>query len=90
MNKDIRVNQPKNSELQTPSSGERDHECSSGEHPRDQSPSILPSFIDLTQFPDYLIAQGLMETETTYATDDTETITYHLTDKGLELLSKLL
>jgi hypothetical protein len=33
---------------------------------------------------------GFVETETTYAPDDVETITYHLTDKGLKLLSKLL
>jgi hypothetical protein len=46
--------------------------------------------LDLTRLPDYLIAQGFVETETTYAPDDVETITYHLTDKGLKLLSKLL
>jgi hypothetical protein len=88
LSKEIRVNRSKNSELHAPSAAEGNHECSDGEHSRDQSPS--PSLLDLTRLPDYLIAQGFVETETTYAPDDVETITYHLTDKGLKLLSKLL
>jgi hypothetical protein len=73
------VNRPKNDELRAPSSGEYS-----------PAQSRSPSFIDLTRLSNYLIAQGFVETETTYATDDTETITYHLTDKGLKLLGELL
>ena len=82
------MNRSKDNELQAPSLGEHGQERGDGERSRAQYP--LPTFIDLTRLSDYLIAQGFVETETTYAIDDMETITYHLTDKGLKLLSKLL
>ena len=51
------------------------------------APGHLGGVIDLLS---YLIARGLLETETTSEANGTKVITYHLTAKGLELLDKFL